>query len=268
MFTSLKLIEPFLLPPALIALGLLAVLVLLLARRFKAGGTILAAVLLFFYLLSTDLGMRPLVRSLMRLLPDPEAAFSDPEKPDGAEAVVVLAGGAYRRGSHRPRSELGGDSWKRLWHGLELYRRFGGKLPLLYAGGSGDPFDPVGIEPGLAKEYTLEMGVPEKDVWTEAASRNTFENTREIKQILDERFPGVGRHRIILVTSFIHMPRALLTMRKAGIEAIPAPADFPLGNPDKLFYFGFIPMIDRFGYSTACVREWIGILGYRLMGRL
>jgi uncharacterized SAM-binding protein YcdF (DUF218 family) len=268
MFTFLKLIEPFLLPPAIIALGIIAVLVLLLAHRRRTGITLLALILVFFYLLSTDLGMRPLVKSLMILLPDTRAAFIDPERPDGAEAVVVLAGGAFRQGSHRPRSELGGDSWKRLWHGLELYWRFEGRLPLLYAGGSGDPFDPVGIEPGLAKAYTIRMGVPEKDVWMEAKSRNTFENTREIKRILDERFPGVGRHRIMLVTSFIHMPRALLTMKKAGIEAIPAPADFPLGQPDKLFYFGFLPLIDRFGYSTACVREWIGILGYRLMGRI
>jgi len=183
-------------------------------------------------------------------------------------SVLVLAGGAVRPGSHRPRSELGGDSWKRLWHGLELYWRFEGRLPLLYAGGSGDPFDPVGIEPGLAKTYALRMGVREENFWTEANSRNTFENAREIKRLLDERFPGVSRHRIVLVTSFIHMPRALLTMKKAGIETIPAPADFPLGNPDKLVYFSFLPLIDRFGCSTACVREWIGIAGYRLMGRL
>lgn len=268
MFTLLKLIEPFLLPPAIIALGMIAVLVLLLVHRRKTGLTLLALILVFFYLLSTDLGMRPLVMSLTLLLPDSRAAFADPERPEGAEAVVVLAGGAFRQGSHRPRAEIGGDSWKRLWHGLELYWRFRGELPLLYAGGSGDPFDPVGIEPGLAKKYALRMGVPEGDFWVEAGSRNTFENAREVKKLLDERFPAADRHRVILVTSFIHLPRALLTMGKAGIEAIPAPADFPLGNPDKLFYFSFLPLIDRFGYSTAAIREWIGILGYRLMGRL
>jgi len=268
MFTFLKLLEPFLLPPAIIAIAMLACVILLLAGKRKSGWALLALTLVIFYFLSTDFGVRPLIGSLTLLMPDPGRAFADPPDASGAEAIVVLAGGVYRPGPQRPRPELAGTSWMRLWHGLELYWRFEQKLPLLYSGGSGDPFDPIGIEPGLAEEYLLRIGVPEKDIWTEAVSRNTFENAREVKRVLDGRFPGVARHRIILVTSFIHMPRALLTMKKAGIKAIPAPADFPLGSTDRFFYFSYIPLIDRLGYSTACVREWIGIAGYRLMGRL
>ncbi|MCX6349964.1 MAG: hypothetical protein NTV79_10780, partial [Candidatus Aureabacteria bacterium] len=150
MFTFLKLLEPFLLPPAIIAIAMLACLILLLAGKRKSGFALLALTLVVLYCLSTDFGARPLIGSLTLHMPDPGRAFTDPPDASGAEAIVVLAGGVYRSGPQRPRPELAGTSWKRLWHGLELYWRFGGKLPLFYSGGSGDPFYPIGIEPGLA----------------------------------------------------------------------------------------------------------------------
>lgn len=263
MFLLLKLVKPFLLPPVLIAIGLAASLWLLRKKKVRAGKILLALTLAGYYLLSTGPVAFFLVRSLERLLPE-----ENEEQFPKAEAIVVLAGGVLKEGPFRPRPELGRMSWKRLWRGIELYRELGGNVPILYSGGSGDPFDPVPLEPELARGYAISLGVPETDFWTESVSRNTYESGRKIREILEQRCPASTlRPRIVLVTTSIHMTRSLLVMEKAGLNAIPAAADFPVSRL-KLDIFSFIPSAEKFSLSTSCLHEWLGIIGYYLLGRL
>ncbi len=263
MFILLKLIIPFLLPPTQVAAGLLIALWLLLRKKTRAGAAVLSITLLFYYLFSTVPAAYLLARSLERAIPSGRwwSSASPPE------AIVVLAGSAKKAGPSRPRRELGGASWKRLWHGVELYRNYGGSVPLIYSGGSGNLFDSEPVGPELAREYALSMGVAAPDFWTEEVSRNTYENGREIRRLLDERFGAGSPHRIVVVTSAIHMARALLIMEKAGLDAVPAPADFPFDS-FRLNILSFLPSAGVFALSTACIYEWIGIAGYRLLGRL
>ena len=269
MFNILQLIKPFLLPPTAIFIGLLAVFYLLVVKKWKWARRILVMVLVGYYLLSTGPVTYLLVRSLERAVPRvvrAEAILEEAGKSE-PEAIVILAGGAGKKGAARPISELQGPSWRRLWRGIELYREYGGKVPILYSGGSGDPFDQASIEAELAKEYALSMGIPASDFWTETTSRNTYENVQETKRILDQHFPGQSTHRVILVTSSTHMPRSILVMLKAGLSPIPAPADFPVAT-FPLDPFSFLPSAQAWMVSTKCLHEWIGIIAYRLMGRL
>jgi uncharacterized SAM-binding protein YcdF (DUF218 family) len=264
MFTVLKLIKPFLLPPTLVLLGMALCLFLLFRKRWRWGKIILAAVLIVYYLLSTGPVNYLLVRSLELATP----RFLERDSGGGEpEAIVILAGGAWRSGPLRPRDELSGSSWRRLWRGLELYREGGGNIPILYSGGSGDIFDQVPIEGKLTRRYALTTGIPESDFMIETNSRNTYENIRETKIILDRKFPDSNPHRVILVTSSIHMPRAVLIARKAGLDPIPEPADFIVrsGGFDLL---DFIPSAETLLDSTRCLKEWLGIIAYRIMGRL
>lgn len=269
MFTILKLIKSLLLPPTAIFIGLLAVFYLLVVKKWKWARRILVVVLVGYYLLSTGPVAYLLVRSLEKTVSrivSAEAAPEDAGKSE-PEAIVILAGGAGKKGRNRPRHELQGPSWRRLWHGIELYREYGGAVPILYSGGSGDPFDQASIEAELAREYALSIGVPASDFWTETTSRNTYENVRETKWILDQRFPGQSTHRVILITSSTHMLRSVLVMLKAGLDPIPAPADFPiLALP--LDPLSFLPSVQALMVSSSCLHEWIGIIAYRLMGRL
>lgn len=269
MFAILKLIKPFLLPPTAIFIGLLAVFYLLVAKKWKWARIILVVVLIGYYLLSTDPVAYLLVRSLERMvlrIVSVEAAPGDAGKSE-PEVIVILAGGVGRKGRNRPRHELQGPSWRRLWHGIEIYRECGGRVPILYSGGSGNPFDQASIEAELAREYALSMGVPASDFWIEAGSRNTYENVREMKRILDQSFPGQSTHQVILVTSSSHMLRSVLVMLKAGLDPIPSPADFPIVAL-PLDPLSFLPSAKALMVSSTCLHEWIGIISYRLMGRL
>ncbi len=264
MFTVLKLIKPFFLPPTLIMLGMVLAIFLLFRKKRRWGKIILAATIITYYLLSTGPGNHLLVRSLEMATPVFLGTVSRAGEP---EAIVILAGGAWQNGPLRPRNELAGPSWRRFWRGIELYREYDGLIPIIYSGGSGHIFDRVSVEGELTRQYALSMGIPEYDFLIETTSRNTYENIRETKKILDRDFPGSKPHRVILVTSSIHMPRAVLIAKKSGLDPIPEPADFLLRS-STFHLLDFSPSAETFLSSTRCLHEWLGIIACRLMGRL
>ena len=261
MFTLFKLLKPFFLPPVLILLGMAAALVLAARKKWKWTVRILALTLLGYYLLSIEPVAYLLVRSLERSVPGAAVGQGEPA------AILILAGGHKRAGGARPFAELAGPSWRRLWRGIEIYRERGGEIPIIFAGGSGDPFDPSPGQARLARSYALAAGVPPEDFRIEETSRDTFENAREAKAILEREFPGDGPSRVILVTSSIHMLRSVLVARKAGLDPVPAPADYPIGRV-PLSPLAFYTYPENFLISTRCLHEWMGIAAYRLMGRL
>ena len=73
----------------------------------------------------------------------------------------------------------------------------------------------------------------------------------------------------ILVTSANHMPRALECFRKAGFNVLPYPVDYQ-NRMDK--YSGwsdlsaFWPSTGNFQKITVALHEWVGLMGYRLLG--
>lgn len=261
MFTILKLIKPFFLPPVLVLVGMAAALLLTVRKKRKWTVRVLTVTLLGYYLLSIEPVAYFLVRSLESAVPQAAAGGEEPV------AILVLAGGYKRQGGARPFPELGGPSWRRLWRGIEIYRERRGEIPIIYAGGSGDPFVSSPGQARLARDYAVAMGVPPDDFRVEETSRDTYENAREARAILEKEFPGTGPLRVILVTSSTHMLRSVLVLRKAGFDPIPAPADYPIGRID-LSPLTFYPSPGVFLISTRCIHEWIGIAAYRLQGRL
>jgi uncharacterized SAM-binding protein YcdF (DUF218 family) len=263
MFLLIKLIKPFFLPPTLIALGMLISFVLFLRKKQGLGRILLVSTLAAYYLLSIEPVSYFLTRSL-----EGKSGFQEAvSNVQDVKAIVILAGGVGKKGGLRPFPELGGHSWRRLWHGIELYRRFEGRIPILYSGGSGDPFDPVPLEAALARSYAVSMSIPEEKFWIETTSRNTYESGAEVKRILDNRFPGASRHKIILVTSALHMPRSVGVMKKAGLQPVTSPADFTFGKL-KLDPLSFMPRTSSFAASYNSIHEWVGMAGYKLLGKL
>jgi len=282
MFTFLKLIKPLFLPPGIITIALALGIILLIKKKIRTGITIVAAVLVFFYFLSIEPISFLLVRSLERTIPglvkpadlargealnNPEAGTVDPENFTDVGAVVILAGGAGSSGPSRPFPELELASWKRFWHGLEVYWKLGGRIRIIFSGGSSGIFTSGTGGAELARNYALTIGVPPQDFLIDNTSRNTFENGRETKKILQGLYPPRTKPAIILVTSSIHMPRSILVMKKQGLKVIPAPADY-LFNTLDFTPLSFLPSATLFKYSSDCVHEWLGILAYKILGRI
>jgi uncharacterized SAM-binding protein YcdF (DUF218 family) len=93
-------------------------------------------------------------------------------------------------------------------------------------------------------------------------ARNTYENAVFSKKLAAPK-PG---ERWLLVTSAFHMPRAIGLFRKVGFTVEPYPVDWRVGRPADVFAFTQFAT-DGLLRTDVGVREWLGLVAYRLAGR-
>ncbi|MBV8131259.1 MAG: YdcF family protein [Alphaproteobacteria bacterium] len=98
---------------------------------------------------------------------------------------------------------------RRLDHGIRLFRSGAAPLLLLSGGGTG----PV-PEAEIMHQMALARGVPETALLVEPRSRDTVENARETARLLRPR----GGCLVLLVSDRVHLPRAALLFRLAGLR--------------------------------------------------
>jgi uncharacterized SAM-binding protein YcdF (DUF218 family) len=232
-----------------------------LSRRRRAS---LGLAIALLWLAGNGLVAQALVRSLeRRYLPDPD--------PPAVPAIVVLGGVTQPALPPRTAVEIddGGD---RLLHAARLYRA--GKAPrvLICAGRPG--FGTYGVPEAADMVAILGLlGVPEDAILQEARSRNTYENAVEAKRVLEP----LGIRRILLVTSALHMPRAVGLFRHQGFDVVPAPTDFQVVDVDRswrdqgVLYVAtslLLPNAEALASTTRALRELLGLAVYRVLGRL
>jgi uncharacterized SAM-binding protein YcdF (DUF218 family) len=176
-----------------------------------------------------------------------------------ADAVVVLSGMLLESVTSATEWNQAVDRFER---GVELVAS--DRAPkILFTRGLSWP--DLGREPEgerLARE-ALKHGIPaDKIEVTDTAVLETSAEVRSIRRTMRQH----GWHRIILVTSAMHMPRAMWLAQKEGIEAIPFPADFGGGNHNPLQLTSFLPEAKWLDQSERAIREWMGLTYYRAFG--
>lgn len=189
-----------------------------------------------------------------------------------AEAIVVLGGGTASPDYPRQIVEIGGAGDRVIYAGW-LYHQ-GAAPNLLLTGGNISWMGYRGETPAEEMASILMMlGVPQDAVWLETESRNTYENALYSQEMLALK----GIDKIILVTSAQHMPRAVGLFEKQGLEVIPAPTDYSvtegswarLWEPDLITQvFNLLPKVTNLATTTSVMKEYFGILIYRLVGRI
>ncbi|MFM8552349.1 MAG: YdcF family protein [Nitrospiraceae bacterium] len=238
----------------LVALVILLFLPLSPSRlRLLRGLAVLALCLLF------SLGNAYVANSLVGLIESQYPPY-DPVSGKAFDAIVVLGGGVAGKGTLRPTDELSGSSQRRTICGVELFAK--SLAPRILFSGRGWAFS--GDEPSegdVMKAFAVRFGVPADAILVETQSRNTYENAVESKRML-------GGGSILLVTSAVHIPRAMGLFRKQGFEATPFPCGYLVANqPGEAWngdIFDLIPDIGALSRSTAAITEFVGLLVYRL----
>lgn len=176
-----------------------------------------------------------------------------------AEAAVVLGGGVSPPRPPRIHPDLN-DAADRVWHAARLYHA--GKVPLVVASGGTQPWKrPDAREAPATSALLKDWGVPGDSILRESKSANTYENATRTAELMDRQ----GLHRVLLVTSALHMPRALAVFRSAGIEAVPAPTDVQVGDR-RHTVLDVLPDAEALAGSTAAIREYVGYLVYDWRG--
>jgi len=246
-----KVAAQLLLPPGgLILTGLLG---LLFWRRWWGRGFVLVS-LASFWLISTAPGRDMLLTPL-------EAAYPPlalPDKPAfGTDtAIVLLGGGVYANApEYGGRDELAGYALLRTRYAAVLARKTG--LLVFVSGGVvlSDSTEPEGK---IMQRYLVDFGVPVERIHVESLSRNTWENARMLLPVLR---PAGIRH-VLLVTSAVHMPRAVWCFTSQGIKVTAAPCAYMGGRGATRDLRGYLPYWTTFDESCLAMYEYLGLLWY------
>jgi uncharacterized SAM-binding protein YcdF (DUF218 family) len=234
----------FLLSPLLWGLLLAALIVWRWSRagRWSRCGLVFAGAAC--WLCCTPLGANALVARAEARLP----VSARCQAPAGAP-IVVLAGGFTRA----PRdaddvAALAPESWRRLRAATGLQRRLSG--PLWIAGGGDYPVKESQVLAGLARDWH----VAATSLHIETGSTTTRESALALRGVLAGRFT--------LVSSALHLPRAVQAFTDAGLSpcAVASGSDVivPSGIGDV------VPQATAITKSQAALHELAGALAYRL----
>jgi uncharacterized SAM-binding protein YcdF (DUF218 family) len=239
----------------LIGLGLVGAL--LLATRFAPAGRkiVTASILLLAVCAFSPLG-NLLLYPLESRFPPWDAAGG---APDG---IVVLGGPIDADLSVVHNTPVIRSASDRIVAAAALARRYP-NARIIFSGGSADLFANDAREADYAGQVFEGLGIPKDRLTMERRSRNTYENAVFSKAIAS---PKEGQ-RWLLVTSAYHMPRAVGLFRKAGFAVQPYPVDWRVGN-DAAGILSFSNVaVDGLGRTDVALREWIGLVAYRVVGR-
>ena len=135
--------------------------------------------------------------------------YSTKDEKCNADVAIVLGAAAYE-------GEVSPVYRERINHGITLYKE-GYVDKIIVTGGIGEGNDKS--DAYYAQEYAISIGIPAEDVLTEDTSTITEENLENAKLIMEQN----GYDTAIIVSDPLHMKRALLLARDAGIKGYSSP---------------------------------------------
>lgn len=242
--------QPLSLVLLLLVLGLL---LSWLRRRWPARVAIAAALLLLLVCSFTTFGYL--------LITPLEQRFARPPEPARIDGIVVLGGAMdgevndVRGGWELNRS---GD---RFVETLRLAQRHP-EARVLIAGGQ-PALVAQEAEALAGKRFFEAFGIAADRILIDDRSRNTEENAQFARALAG----ATDGQTWLLVTSAFHMPRSVGLFRRAEFAVVPWPADYlASGSEDIRFKPDQSP--ENMAVTTTALREWAGLAGYYLTGRI
>ncbi|MGQ4659067.1 ElyC/SanA/YdcF family protein [Lysobacter sp. F6437] len=225
--------------------GLLLALLLLaswprLRARWRVAGMVLGGLVL---LSCTPLGANQLIRLVESGVAKTESCASSDATP-----IVLLSGGL--EGAPRTASdyaELTLDSWVRLRGAVDLWQGGGGELVI--AGGGPFAVKESDVLAGLARDWD----VAPADIRVERTSNTTWESAMALR--------GTLPADIRLVSSAVHLPRAVTAFRAAGFDPCVHSSDSAYLPPESLG--ALVPQSSAIFKSETAVYELVGGWAYR-----
>ncbi|HXU43033.1 MAG TPA: ElyC/SanA/YdcF family protein [Burkholderiales bacterium] len=251
MFLLKKFVAPLLFPftwcVLLLALGLA---LLWFTRWQKAARATLTLGVAALVVLSYGWVSDPLLRSL-------EWTYEPPTATALARAkwVVVLGGGTNSDPTLPLTARASSATLARLVEGVRLQRQIPGSRLLL----SGAAVFGLTSDAASMAALAAAIGVPPQDIVLDDRSQDTESQAVNIAVM-------VKREPCLVVTSAYHLPRAMRLFAKAGVDAIPAPAQYVTGRgfaPGDLY-----PSGAPINAMQILVAEYLGTAWSRLRGRI
>ena len=236
-----------------LGLLLLAVLAggLLSLRRYgwRSAAVIWAPVFVVLFGLATPLGANALIKPL-----EERAAAASLECPAAAPSrtlVILLAGGF--EGPYPDSDEIESLQIASFRRSIGAVQRMAQltDAKLLISGG----------EARVLRAFVERLGLDADRIVIENRSMTTAASATAMHAVIDGYQPA----RIELITTAMHMPRALASMRRAGIAACAVAVDFRYKRTE--FPTQLLPQATALQKSTDTMHEYFGLLYYLISGR-
>lgn len=226
------------------------------ATRFRRAGLRLLAVSLIMLAI---FGLSPLANVLIIQLEErfPRWDLTKPA-PDG----IIVLGGAIGPEISAARGEPAlNEAAERMTVMAEIARRYPA-TPIVFSGGTGLILRQGRSEAEFAATLLETFGIARSRVQLEDKSRTTAENAQLTAALVKPN----SSQRWLLVTSAYHMPRAVGVFRGAGFVIDAYPTDFRTRGSDDVTT-PFISLASGLQRTDTVIREWFGLLAYRLTGQ-
>lgn len=153
-------------------------------------------------------------------------------------------------------SELSPTAIVRLTEGIRIYR-LNPESQLIFTGFKGIDKDPVSY-PEKLRELALALGVPATDILIFNGPRDTMEEA----EVIAKNAPEAS---LVVVTTAVHMPRALDLFHRAGLDPIPAPTEH-LSKPFRGWWN--FPSSKSLEHTEYWAHERLGLLWVNLTGQV
>ncbi|KLK89525.1 hypothetical protein AA309_30935 [Microvirga vignae] len=206
------------------------------------------------------LGLLPVATYLMVPLEERFSPFQDDGKP--VDGIVLLGGAVEASGSISRGQLIANESAERVLETIQLAHRYP-KARILISGGGGTVFGDGAREAPIIADYFRSIGIDPARIIVEDRSRTTSENASYSRHLVQPR----EGERWLLVTSAWHMPRAIGVFEKVGFAVTAYPVDFRTGGASNNHRpFAFVS--DGLRRLDVGTKEWAGLIGYYLTGRM
>ncbi|TAE47180.1 MAG: YdcF family protein [Cytophagales bacterium] len=201
-----------------------------------------------------------IINSLLLMWEIPPTPLKDVKKHD---IGIVLTGiTRFKTPNDRTYFDTGAD---RIYHALVLYQQK--KISkILITGGNIDIFGEIKkSEAERLKDFLTDAGVPKNDIILEINARNTKENAKNTKEIIEKNYP---KSTSILITSAFHLRRAKGCFQKAGVSVTPFSAGFYTQDLSEMGTGSLIPSEKSLYLWYVLTHEILGYFVYWGIGYL
>lgn len=221
-------------------------------KKPKASRRWLIATLLLAWFLATPAFARLVSTSIISQVEAP--AHINQEE---ADLIVVLTGGMNYVGNMGWLPSKA--SYQRAMVAYQVQARVGSRVPIVISGGKTE-----GVQYPSEAEVVSKLINSKKVQITptilEETSLNTYESAQEVARIASSR----NANTILLVTSDLHMLRALSAFRARGLDPAPIPV-FTIKR-GALGFTDFLPKISGLQEVHRGLYEIMGVIYYSLAG--
>lgn len=185
-----------------------------------------------------------------------------PERPERVDGIILLAGDESPGLTAARGQPVMLEAAARYIAFATLAREYP-QARLAFVGGTNalNPITNVTNET-IARQTLEGLGVAPERMTYEDASRNTYENAVFAAKLLKPQ----PEQNWLLVTSAFHVPRAMGCFRKGGFNVFPAPTAYR--TPGTWASPIRFDLVDHLAEISTAVKEYVGLIAYRAMGRL